>query len=131
MNAKRYRYLIPLACFRCRKALKRPWFVREQQRAAWLSYRRSGRLPAKPFATPDFLCPACGAPMTLLPRAFQVPRRDDLDAWRKVEWSTGAGTASGRIVEAGTSAAATSCDTANAGAVARPAQTRGRGGRSA
>jgi hypothetical protein len=86
MKTKRYRYQIQFACFDCRKAFKRPYTVGEQERAAWLSHRLSGKQPSKGFTLPNFLCPDCGRNLTLVGRAFRALRHGNLDGWRKVEF---------------------------------------------
>lgn len=91
MNSKRYRYQIQFACFECRKSFKRPYTVAEQERAAWLSHRISGRQPSRPFAMPVYQCPDCGHPATLMGRAFRAPRQNEVEQWRKVELLVQAG----------------------------------------
>jgi hypothetical protein len=85
MKTKRYRYQIQFACFKCRKAYKRPYIVNELQRSAWLSQRISGRQPSKPFLMPVYHCPECNGLLTMMGRAFRAPRHDSLEQWSKVE----------------------------------------------
>jgi hypothetical protein len=56
--------LIPYACFKCRRAFKRPW---------------QGRIPERP-------CPNCGAQAVALNPKFKAPRSDNVEQWKKVEF---------------------------------------------
>src|SRR6266478_2351289 len=85
MQTKRYRYQLQFACFDCRKAYKRPYTVKEQNRSAWLNQRISGKKPSKPFIMAVNHCPECSGVLTMMGRAFRAPKHDDIDQWHKVE----------------------------------------------
>jgi hypothetical protein len=91
MKSKVYRYRIQFACFDCRKSFKRTYTVDEQERAAWLSRRKSGLRPSKAFTPPVYPCPDCAAEATLMGRAFRAPRQEDTARWRAVEILSHAG----------------------------------------
>jgi hypothetical protein len=55
-------FLFPHVCFGCRKSFRRP----------------PADVPRK--------CPDCGGPTVQLSRKFKAPRKDDLAAWRVVEY---------------------------------------------
>ena len=60
-------FLFPFACFNCNKSFKKP----------------HSEEPRK--------CPKCHSEMTRLSRKFKPPKKDDLEAWRVVEYVVKAG----------------------------------------
>jgi DNA-directed RNA polymerase subunit RPC12/RpoP len=62
---KQLKYLMPHACFECRKAFKQ-YLTEEQSR-------------------PQPVCPECSEKMWELGRTFKAPKQGDAKQWRKVE----------------------------------------------
>lgn len=67
-RARRSRFLVSYACFRCRKNFKKP-FVADQ----------------------DYKCPQCSEPLAHMGRSFKAPRQTETKQWEKARrlWAAG------------------------------------------